>query len=153
MKIKVLQRSQKIGSPVEEAWNFFSNPRNLAKITPPEMGFELANEPDDDMYPGMIIVLKIGIAPGIKSTWVTEITQVRPQKYFVDEQRFGPYKMWHHEHIFEKIPGGCEIIDRVHYALPVSPFGDLFAGGAVAKRLNKIFNFRRESVAEIFKPI
>ncbi len=153
MKIRILQISQKIGSPLDEAWSFFSNPRNLAKITPPEMGFELANDPEADMYPGMIIVLKIGIAPGIKSTWVTEITHVRPKEYFVDEQRFGPYKMWHHEHVFREIPGGCEIIDRVHYALPVSPFGDLFAGGSVEKRLDKIFDYRRDSVRKTFKPI
>lgn len=126
----------------EEAWNFFSSPGNLAKITPPHMGFVITSGTPAKMYPGQIISYKVAPFPGFKTNWVTEITHVSEGSYFVDEQRFGPYRMWHHEHRFEVQNGGILMTDRVSYKLPFGIFGQIAHALFVKKQLEQIFEFR-----------
>ena len=122
---------------LDEAWDFFSSPLNLAKITPPEMNFIVtsANSPDRKMYPGMIITYKVSPLWGIKMNWMTEITHVQPLTSFVDEQRRGPYRLWHHQHHFKETPNGIEMTDLVHYQLPLGFIGNLVHTAVVRKQL------------------
>ena len=100
---------------MEQVWDFMSSPRNLKKITPPYMGFDITNEPlPEKMYAGMIITYKVSPMFNIPMTWVTEITHVRDREYFVDEQRVGPYTIWHHQHLLEKIENGVLIGHLAH---------------------------------------
>jgi ligand-binding SRPBCC domain-containing protein len=134
---------------LQEAWDFFSSPKNLAKITPKHMGFHITSSNTDKMHPGQIITYRIGLLPGIKSSWVTEITHVQDMEFFVDEQRFGPYKMWHHEHWFEEKDGGVMMFDRVSYKLPFGVVGRLF-NGLIKKQLVAIFEHRTQVLNELF---
>jgi ligand-binding SRPBCC domain-containing protein len=110
---------------LEKAWDFFSSPENLSKITPPEMDFRILAGNVDRMYPGMIIQYKVRPLLSIPVEWVTEITHVRDFEFFVDEQRIGPYKMWHHEHHFEKVQEGVKMTDIVSYHIPFGVLGKL----------------------------
>lgn len=141
MKLFKLETVQRLPVPVAEAWDFFSNASNLARITPPDLGFEVTSELPDRVYPGLIITYRVRPLLGIPVTWVTEISHVREHELFVDEQRFGPYRFWHHQHLFREVPGGVETRDIVHYALP--PGGGLARRWLVAPRLQEIFDFRR----------
>ncbi|WP_240049356.1 SRPBCC family protein [Mucilaginibacter psychrotolerans] len=135
-----------------EAWDFFSSPHNLAKITPPEMDFVVTSTYNGEakMYPGMVITYKVSPLLGIKLNWMTEITHVEEGKYFVDEQRFGPYALWHHQHHFKEIPGGVEMTDLLHYAIPFGVFGQLANGLFVANKVKEVFEFREKAVVELF---
>ena len=148
MKLHVLDRTQRVPIPLEQAWDFFSDARNLATITPPEMGFEVTSPLPERMYAGMIIIYRVRPLLGVPVTWVTEITHVEEQVRFVDEQRFGPYRFWHHQHLFRAIPGGVEMRDIVHYALP--PGGGAVRRALVAPRLREIFAYRREVLERTF---
>jgi len=106
MKVYSLQTVQHINAPIEECWDFFSCPTNLQKITPEEMSFQITDFDSKRMYPGQIIQYKVSPLLGIKLPWVTEITYVEENSYFIDEQRFGPYSLWHHKH-FGKEDGEC----------------------------------------------
>ncbi len=145
-----LAYSQELPLTLAEAWEFFSRPENLARITPPELGFEVTSELPEKMYAGMIVTYRIVVLPGVKVPWVTEITQVREPEYFVDEQRSGPYRLWHHQHQFEAVPGGVRMTDLVHYQLPFGKVGDVLAGGLVRRRLERIFTYRREILEKMF---
>ena len=125
---------------------------NLAKITPKEMAFTVTSpiQAGEKMYPGMIITYKVSPVAGIKLNWMTEITQVSDQKYFIDEQRFGPYKFWHHQHHFKAVPGGVEMTDLLTYGLPMGIFGNIANTIFVARKLQQIFNFRRQKTIELF---
>jgi ligand-binding SRPBCC domain-containing protein len=138
--------------PLAEAWNFFSSPLNLAKITPPKMNVVITSDytADTKMYPGMLIAYKVSPVMGIKMNWVTEITHVKDMEYFVDEQRFGPYAMWHHQHHFKEITGGVHITDILTYALPYGIIGRLVNAVLVEKEVKKIFSFREEAVKKLF---
>ncbi len=136
--------------PREEAWRFFSNPSNLAQITPPAMGFTLTSPVPDDVYPGLMITYRVRPIFNIPVTWVTEITSVVEQVRFVDEQRMGPYAMWHHEHHFRDVPGGTEMRDVVHYAVPGGPIGDFINHRLVARQVAEIFAHRRRVLDELF---
>lgn len=136
---------------IEEAWDFFSTPENLSKITPSEMGFNITSSITEKIFAGQIITYKIGILPLIKSNWVTEITQVNSPNYFIDEQRFGPYKMWHHQHIFVKKENSIEMKDVVHFKLPFGFIGHLAFHLFVKNKLNKIFLHRKDSLSKYFK--
>lgn len=142
---------QKIPLSLSETWDFFSSPLNLAKITPAEMAFTIVSDSGmiSKMYPGMLISYKVSVA-GIKLDWMTEITHVVDEKYFVDEQRFGPYKFWHHQHHFTEIEGGVEIKDIVTYGLSFGPLGALANKVYVGPKLQQIFEFRREKVTALF---
>ena len=137
---------------LDEAWDFFSSPLNLAKITPKEMAFVVTSElqPDEKMYPGMIITYKVSPVAGIKINWMTEITQVEDHQYFIDEQRFGPYKFWHHQHHFKEITGGVEMNDILTYGLPMGVFGNIANSVFVANKLQQIFDYRTKKVTELF---
>jgi ligand-binding SRPBCC domain-containing protein len=133
------------------AWEFFSTPKNLDKITPAEMKFNITNNPPNQTYPGQIITYKIEILPFIKSNWVTEITHLKDQNFFVDEQRFGPYAMWHHEHHFEKISETETLMkDIVNFKMPLGFLGDLFAGALVKNKVKFIFESRFEILSKYF---
>ncbi|MFL5539907.1 MAG: SRPBCC family protein [Longimicrobiaceae bacterium] len=150
MKLHLLEALQNLPISIGEAWDFFSDAHNLARITPPSLGFEVTSAPAERMYAGMIITYRIRPLFGVPVTWVTEITHVDEPRLFVDEQRFGPYRFWHHQHLFREIEGGVEMRDRVHYALPAG------AGAArrllVAPRLREIFDHRREVLERTFGP-
>lgn len=145
-----LKANQKLPIEIEKAWEFFSNPRNLKTITPPYMGFDILSGAEKKMYPGQIIQYIVTPVAGIKTKWVTEITHVRERDYFVDEQRFGPYTLWHHKHFFREIPGGVEMEDIVDYKLPFGILGRLVHPVIVAPKLKEIFNFRREKLMALF---
>ncbi len=148
--IYTLRATQQLPMSIEEAWEFFSTPKNLARITPDFMGFNITSKVTDTMRPGQIITYRVGVLPGIKSNWVTEITHVEAPKFFVDEQRFGPYAMWHHEHIFEPNENGVLMTDVVSYKLPLGAFGRLFHGLLVKPKLKQIFSYRIEALEKMF---
>lgn len=149
----MLKWEQAIPISLDEAWDFFSSPINLAEITPPGMGFNITSDftKDTKMYEGMLIMYKISPLFGIKMNWTTEITHIHPEKeYFIDEQRFGPYAMWHHEHHFKVIPGGILMTDRLTYAIPYGAAGTLANKLLVRKKINHIFSYREKAIEELF---
>ncbi|MBU2885751.1 SRPBCC family protein [Gilvimarinus agarilyticus] len=148
--IYTLEVRQQIHTTLDVTWNFFSTPSNLTKITPKHMGFEITSDNLTQTYEGQIITYMVGIMPGIKSPWVTEITHVTDQKYFVDEQRFGPYAMWHHEHIFEEKNGAVIMTDRVSYKPPLGIIGRLMHSLFIKRQLLKIFRHRYDSLENFF---
>ena len=148
MKLHVLERELRLPIPVARAWEFFSDARNLAKITPPEMGFEVTSPLPERMYAGMIITYRVRPLLGVPVTWVTEITHVDEGRLFVDEQRFGPYRFWHHQHHFREVPGGVEVRDVVHYAL--APGAGPAARFLVQPRLEAIFDHRTRVLQDQF---
>ncbi|MCR8561801.1 SRPBCC family protein [Mucilaginibacter sp. BJC16-A38] len=152
MKTYVLKTEQAIPISLEQAWDFFSSPLNLAKITPKEMQFVVTSDykPETKMYEGMIITYKISPLLGIKMNWMTEITHVKDGEYFVDEQRFGPYALWHHEHHFKTIKGGVLMNDILNYAVPYSFIGTLANKVFVGKQIDKIFKYREQAIREMF---
>lgn len=148
--IHTLEQEQFLPISMEAAWEFFSSPRNLDEITPPELGFKIESLRSDTMHEGQIITYKVKMLPGVWIPWVTEIKAVDEGKSFVDEQRFGPYKFWHHRHWFEAVEGGVLMKDLVYYAMPFWPFGELGHGIFVGPKLKKIFGFRREVLEKRF---
>lgn len=148
MKLHLLEREQRLPIPIGEAWAFFSDAANLARITPPDMGFEVTSKLPGRMYAGMIVTYRVRPLAGIPVTWVTEITHVDEPHLFVDEQRFGPYRFWHHQHHFREVEGGTEVSDIVTYALP--PGGGLLRPLLVAPRLAAIFDHRRRVLEATF---
>ncbi|HEV2130270.1 MAG TPA: SRPBCC family protein [Longimicrobiaceae bacterium] len=150
MRLYRLTTAQRLPISVEEAWAFFSDPRNLPKITPPSMGFSVTSELPSRMYAGMIVTYKVRPLLGVPITWVTEITQVNEPYHFVDEQRFGPYRFWHHQHHFGEVEGGVEMRDLVHYALPLGVVGGAVRRWMVGPQLARIFTYRRHILAERF---
>jgi ligand-binding SRPBCC domain-containing protein len=136
---------------MEQAWDFFSSPANLQRITPAEMGFKIISRFHGlRMYPGQLIEYKVRPLLGIPVYWMTEITQVQEPVYFIDQQRFGPYTLWHHQHHFKAIPGGVEMTDIVHYRIPLGILGDLANWLFVKKKLEGIFQYRYKAVEELF---
>ena len=145
-----LKRVQKLPISLEEAWGFFSSPKNLATITPDELDFQIKSELPDKMYPGMFIKYTVRPLLGIPLTWVTEITQIQAPHFFIDEQRVGPYKIWHHQHFFKKIPGGVEMTDIVDYQLPFAPFANFMHPILVKGKLENIFDYRWDKLIALF---
>ena len=149
--IYTLRVSQWLNISMNEAWEFFSSPGNLAKITPPHMGFVITSGNSAKMFAGQIITYKVSPIPaGIKTNWVTEITHVEEQHYFVDEQRFGPYSMWHHEHHFEIWGDRVLMTDRVSYKLPFGIFGRIAHTIFVRRQLKQIFDYREDVLKKMF---
>jgi ligand-binding SRPBCC domain-containing protein len=150
-KVYSLQTIQKIPISLAEAWDFFSKPSNLKDITPSKLGFEIISKyHGEKMYPGQIIEYTVKPILGIPLYWMTEITHVKDQQYFVDEQRFGPYSLWHHQHHFKEIPGGVEMTDIVHYKLPLWILGDIANTLLVTAQLREIFQYRFSAVEKRF---
>ncbi|WP_183567842.1 SRPBCC family protein [Mucilaginibacter sp. SP1R1] len=152
MKTYVLKTEQAIPISLEEAWDFFSSPLNLARITPDDMKFVVTSDytADTKMYAGMIITYKISPLLGIKMNWMTEITHVADKQYFVDEQRFGPYALWHHQHHFKEIKGGVLMNDILHYAIPYGVLGRLSNSVFVGNKVKQIFAFREKAIEQLF---
>ncbi|HOK14279.1 MAG TPA: SRPBCC family protein [Candidatus Kapabacteria bacterium] len=151
MYLESFIRKQVLKTNIKECWDFFSNPKNLSVITPREMNFVILTELPEEIYPGLIIQYKVSPLLSIRMDWVTEITQVNKPFFFVDEQRFGPYKFWHHQHIFKEVDGGIEMTDIVHYRIPFGIAGKVFGNWLVKKQLNKIFDYRTQKMFDIFK--
>ena len=146
-----LHKTQKVPATINEVWNFISAPANLKKITPEYMGFDITSEMlSEKMYPGMIITYRVSPVLGIKMNWVTEITHVKEKEYFVDEQRSGPYSIWHHEHKIEPVEGGVLMTDIVSYKPPFGILGSIANSLFIKKQLEEIFEFRRKALIEIF---
>lgn len=127
---------------ISEAWNFFSNPKNLPLITPPSLKLNITSEVPERMYTGMIITYTVDPLLNLPITWVTEITHVDKPDIFIDEQRFGPYKFWHHQHKFKEIEGGIEATDLIHYVLPLDPLSRIADELIVKKQLADIFDYK-----------
>lgn len=145
-----LKRKQFVKTDLKTCWNFFSSPQNLKRITPPYMGFNIKFDLPEKMYEGLMIEYSVKPVLGIPMTWITEIKTVKDNLFFVDEQRKGPYKIWHHEHHFKEVEGGVEMTDIVSYELPLGIFGEFAHALFVKKQLEGIFNFRIKMVDEIF---
>ena len=150
MKIFKLHTKQKLPITIQTAWDFLSNPKNLEDITPDKMNFNITDCDYKKIYPGQIIQYTVTPLLNIPLKWVTEITHVVDKKYFVDEQRFGPYKFWHHKHKFEIIDGGVKIIDILDYSLPFGLIGLFFHPFLVKPKLDEIFKYREKKLIEIF---
>jgi ligand-binding SRPBCC domain-containing protein len=154
MPVHTLLRKQTIKTTRAQAWEFFSNPRNLPRITPPGMGFEILSEDlPARIHPGLMIAYRVRPVAGVPMTWLTEITHVNEGESFVDEQRLGPYAIWHHEHrLREAGEGRIEMEDRITYALPFGWIGNLAHPIIVQPQLERIFAFRERAVNELFPP-
>ena len=149
--IHVLKARQIVSADIQTCWTFFSNPKNLSTITPPELGFEVLSDLPDEIHEGMMIEYRVRPLFGIPVSWLTEITHVRGPYYFVDEQRVGPYAVWHHEHYFvSRDDGGTELIDRVHYVMPFTPVSEVLHPLLVAPKLQAIFDYRTRAVEKLF---
>lgn len=150
-KVYSLKTVQTIPVSLDQAWDFFSNPANLSAITPERMGFKTISKYHGPvMYAGQVIEYNVRPVLGIPLYWMTEITHVTDKKYFVDEQRFGPYRLWHHQHHFKSVEGGVEMTDIVHYKLPLWFLGDIANSLFVKNQLEGIFDYRFKKVAELF---
>jgi len=145
-----METKQNIPISIEEAWDFFSSPSNLKVITPDYMGFEILFGAEPKLFAGQIIEYKVTPLFNIKTSWVSEISHVSDKNYFIDEQRFGPYKLWHHKHFFKAVEGGVEITDIIDYKLPFGLLGRLVHPYIVKPKLEEIFNFRREKLIRLF---
>lgn len=153
-KVYSIKTIQQLPISLAQAWDFFSSPANLKKITPDNLGFKIiSNHHGYKMYAGQIIEYTVCPVFGIPMYWMTEITNVQDHSYFIDEQRFGPYSMWHHQHHFKTVDGGVEMTDIVHYKLPLWFLGDIANTLFVKKQLQHIFNYRSAKVAELFGKI
>lgn len=151
MKIYTLTKKQFLPITMDEAWAFFSTPINLKKITPEYMGFNILTDlGDGKMYPGQIIHYIVTPVLGIPMRWTTEITHVIDRKYFVDEQRFGPYSFWHHQHWFREVDGGVEMTDIVNYGIPLGVLGRIANTVFVQSKLQEIFDYREKVTNEMF---
>lgn len=148
-KVYSLKKVQVLPIDIQQAWDFFSTPSNLKLITPPSLGFNIISGHDEEsIYAGQLIEYTVKPVFGIPVYWMTEITQVELMKYFIDEQRYGPYSFWHHQHHFKKVDEGVEMTDIVHYKIPFWFFGDVANSLFVAKQLEEIFEYRQQVVAK-----
>jgi ligand-binding SRPBCC domain-containing protein len=146
-----LKTVQSIPISIDKAWGFFSNPANLQAITPRNMGFKIISKHHGEkMYAGQLIEYVVRPLFGIPMYWMTEITQVKYKEYFIDEQRFGPYQLWHHQHHFKEIDGGVEMTDIVHYRNSLGFLGNIANSLFVHRQLKKIFEYRFQKVEELF---
>ncbi len=150
MKLYRLHTIQDLPISKDQAWDFLSDPKNLKTITPDYMGFNILSGADRKMFPGQIIQYIVTPVAGIPTKWVTEITHVKEGEYFVDEQRFGPYALWHHKHFIESIPGGVRMEDIVDYKLPFGVLGQLVHPILVKSKLKEIFEYRKQKLIELF---
>ena len=152
-----LEARQTLTTDLDTAWDFFSDPRNLADLTPPDMHFrltgQLAGEPATEAYPGMVITYRLTPLLNIEVPWATEITHIRAPEYFADAQLLGPYALWHHQHLFRELERGVEASDIVHWALPLEPLSTPIAHWLVIPRLRQIFRYRARRLRERFGAI
>lgn len=152
MPIYRLEAAQTLTTDLKSAWEFFSDPRNLAVITPPDMRFQVTGEPTTAIHAGLIITYRLTPLPilPLRVSWATEITQVNPPHFFSDVQVAGPYALWHHEHHFQEVEGGVLATDQVHWSLPLDPISSPLADFAVIPQLRHIFRYRASKMRELF---
>ncbi len=150
MKLYHLETIQKLPITPKRAWDFLSEPKNLKRITPDYMGFEIVSGLSDRMFAGQIIQYIVTPIFGIPTRWVTEITHVDEGNYFVDEQRFGPYDLWHHKHFIKPIKNGVEMLDVIDYKIPLGILGQMVHPIIVAPKLKEIFEYRKKALIQIF---
>lgn len=148
---RILSRQQ-LPTTLEQAWDFCSTPRNLPAITPEWLHFTVTSDVPDRMYPGLAMTYSITPVPFWRVEWLTVITAIDEGRNFVDEQRTGPYRLWHHEHRFEPVDGGVEMRDVVHYALPLDPLSRPLHDYLVRRQLQDVFEYRFRSLARLFGP-
>ena len=150
--LHVLKTTQVLESDMNTVWKFMSSPMNLARITPHYMGFQILSDEGDlkEMYPGQLIEYYVTPVMGIKMHWVTEITHVQDKHYFVDEQRFGPYTLWHHKHFLKEVPEGIEMTDIIHYKIPFGFIGRLANSLFIKNKVKEIFDHRYSILEELF---
>ena len=151
MKLYRLERVQALPVTPAEAWPFFSSPSNLPSLTPPWLKLRVVGDIPARMFPGMVIPYRVKPVFGLSVAWITEITHVEEPRYFVDEQRFGPYRFWQHQHRFSPRPAGLEMTDKVHYGLRYGPLGRLLHALIIRRRLEAIFDFRFAKLERIFE--
>jgi ligand-binding SRPBCC domain-containing protein len=149
--MKALHFEQFLPISLDEAWHFFSSPSNLNLITPPDLDFRILDTLPDHVYQGLMIRYKIKPMLNIPLDWVTEITVVKEMEYFVDEQRKGPYRIWHHEHHFRAVDGGVLMTDKLYYDIGMSFIGSIAGALWVDKQVEKIFTYRKAKLNELFK--
>ena len=150
MKIYTLHKTQKLPISVDEVWEFLSDPKNLKIITPAKMSFDIISGADRPIYAGQILQYKVTPIMGIRTKWVSEIKSIVPKKYFVDEQLYGPYSLWHHKHFIREIEGGVEMEDIIDYKIPLGILGQMIHPLLVKPRLEEIFNYRQKKLVELF---
>lgn len=151
MKVYHKQWELTIPKPLDEVWDFFSRPENLNEMTPKDMEFEILSDIKGvEMYEGMIIQYNVAPVLSIKMGWTTEITHIKEKQFFVDEQRSGPYAMWHHQHHFEEVAEGVKMKDILHYAMPLGPIGQIVNAVFVGNKIEQIFAYREEMTQSIF---
>jgi len=149
--IHVLEQIQVVPAPPERVWAYFATPANLNDMTPPELDFAIVRGTEPTMRQGQLIEYRVKFAPGPRSTWLTEIRQVIPERYFVDEQRIGPYRLWYHEHHFAPTAaGGTLMTDRVTYCIGRWLPGEILHALWIRPKLERIFAYRKQRVAEVF---
>ncbi|MGY8949182.1 MAG: SRPBCC family protein [Flavobacteriales bacterium] len=153
LKLYQIKTKQKLPISVDKAWEFLSNPKNLKEITPKHMNFRILSGADRSIFAGQIIQYKVTPMLGISTKWVTEITHVKDKEYFVDEQRFGPYALWHHKHFIKKIDGGVEMEDVIDYKIPFGIIGQIAHPIIVKNKLKQIFKYRENKLKELFGEI
>ena len=145
-----LQSKQALSISKQEAWNFLSDPQNLKVLTPDHMGFTILSGGDRPMFAGQIILYKVSPFANYSTQWITEITHVKEGEFFVDEQRFGPYSLWHHKHFLNEINGGTEMEDIIDYKIPFGVLGQWAHPLLVKKQLQQIFSYREQKLIELF---
>jgi len=151
MAIFQFYTEQKIPASINDVWDFISSPKNLQRITPDYMGFEISTKHlSEEMYAGMMISYKVKPMLNIKMNWLTEITHIEENIFFVDEQRHGPYKIWHHEHRITPIDGGTLMNDLVTYQPPFGFIGNIANTLIIKPKINQIFEYREQALIEIF---
>lgn len=148
--MRIIKQNQFLPISLEEAWNFFATPKNLNEVTPNDLTFEITSELPEKMYEGLIITYRIRPMLNIPLNWCTEITHIRENEFFVDEQRKGPYNIWHHEHHFKSVEGGVMMTDIVHYDIGKSILGWIAGKLFVDKKVREIFEYRYKTLETYF---
>ena len=149
--MKYLEFEHLLPMTLDEAWSFFSSPANLNLITPDDLDFKILDTLPDQMYQGLMIRYKIKPMLNIPLDWVTEITMIKDKEYFIDEQRKGPYRIWHHEHHFKVVEGGVLMTDKLYYDIGMSFIGTIAGALWVDKQVQKIFTYRKTKLNELFQ--
>lgn len=145
-KIHQLHREQIVSTDLDTAWAFIQSPKNLDRITPDDMPFEIVSPLPSRMYNGLLIEYRVGVPFVGMQTWLTELKHIRERHSFVDEQRIGPYRLWYHYHEIAEVEGGVRFVDRVNYVMPFGPFGEIARAVFVKKQLETVFDYRREAL-------
>jgi ligand-binding SRPBCC domain-containing protein len=150
VKEHLLARSQRVPAPIDEVFDFYADAFNLERITPPWLGFRVVTPRPIAMAPGALIEYRLRLH-GLPVRWLTRIEEWEPGRRFVDAQLRGPYRLWHHTHEFEPDGDDATIVrDRVRYALPLGPLGELARRAFVHRDLERIFAFRHQAIVRCF---